>query len=120
MSVSQYAIVGDADVDVTVGSNTYRAYSFGVAGSGNQIEARAFEDDPDETAVVVANKGHDITLSFRHNPGLEVNDVVSISVTVDTTTTSYSATVTSTNFQVGVAGIGDWSATFRVNPAASS
>lgn len=119
-----YAISGDAEVDVTIGSSTFRAYSVGIAAGGNALSARAFEDDPDDTPVVTVGKFRDLTLNFRKDPGAAVGDTVTVSIAFaegsGATDISVSADVTATNFNVNAEGIADYSLTLRVNPAVAS
>lgn len=114
-----YAVSGDSEVEVTVGGASHRAYSISVAGSGNTISARAFEDDPEDTAVVTVNKARDITLRFRFDPGVAVDDTVTISSTIAEDTVSYSAKVTTTDLGVTVDGVADFGFTCRVLPSGS-
>lgn len=115
--MSDFAILADEDVSVTVGSETYRAYSVDIASTGSQIEARAFEDSPEETAVVIANKATELTLSFRFSPGLTRGNVVTVNITIGADTYSYSATVTSARTVAAVGGVVDYQVTLRVNPS---
>lgn len=119
MSDMTYGIVGE-DISVTVGSETYRAYSVSVNHNGNSVSARAFVDAPDEEAIVITSRSTDITLNFRFPPSLEVDDTVTLNITFGNDTSTYSAKVVSAVKSGTVDGVADFSANFRVLPGVAS
>ena len=116
MSV-KYAITGD-DIVVTAGGASHRAYSITINRGANQVSARAFEDDPDEEAIVLVTKFTDVTISFRDDVSgtFDLGDEVAIATTFDTVSASYTAKVVSTVKTGVVDGIADFSVNFRVLP----
>lgn len=117
-----YAISGSAEVDVTVGGQTYRAYTYSLNKGGNSVSARAFVDDPDDEAIVMTSKFRDLSIGFRNDitDVFDVDDVVEVSVTLATETYTYSCKITAVNTGAAVDGIADFSITARVLPAQAS
>jgi len=115
----KYAITGD-DITVTADGTTHRAYSIAINRGANQVSARAFEDDPDEEAIVLVTRFTDITLSFRDDVSavFALGDEVVLATTFDTIERSYTAKVVSTVKTGVVDGIADFSVNFRVLPTA--
>lgn len=114
----KYAITGD-DISVTAGSATHRAYSITINRGANQVSARAFEDDPEEEAIVLVTKFTDLTIAFRDDVSdtFEIGDEVTIATQFDTVSKSYNAKVVSSVKQGTVDGIADFSVNFRVLPS---
>lgn len=118
---TRYAITGD-DITVTADGSTHRAYSITINKGANQVSARAFEDDPDEEAVVLVTKFTDITISFRDDVSsvFETGDEVTIATSFDEVNQSFTAKVVSSVKSGVVDGIADFSVNFRVLPSPSA
>lgn len=119
MSV-KYAITGD-DITVTAGGASHRAYNISINRGANQVSARAFEDAPDEEAIVLVTQFTDITVNFRDDVSavFELGDEVAIVTTFDNVSKTYQAKVVSSVKTGSVDGIADFSVNFRVLPAVS-
>lgn len=117
MSV-KYALTG-ADITVTADGATHRAYAITVNRGGSQVGARAFEDDPDEEAIVLTTKYTDITVSFRDDisADFDLGDEVALITTFNEVSITYNVKITSTVKSGTADGIADFSFNCRVLPS---